>query len=674
MAPLSHRPVSGRYRGSHRAITVELRVDVDGPRPTHRVSADYTRTVDGRIEHVGSMRVDTPRVRAGPTGVTVMGRGVFSWNTRHPLVEVKIARAAEGSAPPPAALRHLAADGTPGASYRCAFESQCFRRAELAEAAQREVTPFRSYDTGSLPSGGSKRILSSVDAFREAGIELVCEDAPTIVDTSRAGPDSTWSDAELHAAMEAIFAGWRDRPGWAVWLLHATDHENPAIAGLMFDRRGAQRQGCAVFYGSAPRTAADALRNDLHTCVHELGHAFNLLHSWQKSLAKPPVPSRPAAASWMNYPERFPGGADAYWSAFDFQFDEPELVHMRHGFREAVIMGGASLRGGSARLKHEDARDDGQDPGLRLRLSAPRAIPFGVPVTVGAELTATTPEGRRVPPVIGPQAQSLDVLIQAPDGHESVFKPLMRHCRADEVVPLRARDRPLRSQPYLHFGQDGFAFPAPGLYSVRAHLAGADGRSVVSDAVPVRVLAPVSRADRAIARLISGNEQVGTLLTLMGSDAPQLREGNDTLSEIIERYPAHPVAAVARMVHGTNLARAFKRVQADGVVDVRDARPEEAARLIGSVIDLKAVQRAAEMSPPGAADEAGALLSAFVRVGARGAIAPSVGAFIASRGQEVVAVRENVRVGTVRIRESARLAARRRARNTRKGSDATSTE
>jgi hypothetical protein len=39
--PLVKRRVAGRYRSAGAPFQVELRVDVDGPRPTMRVSADY---------------------------------------------------------------------------------------------------------------------------------------------------------------------------------------------------------------------------------------------------------------------------------------------------------------------------------------------------------------------------------------------------------------------------------------------------------------------------------------------------------------------------------------------------------------------------------------------------------------------------------------------------------
>jgi hypothetical protein len=68
-----------------------------------------------------------------------------------------------------------------------------------------------------------------------------------------------------------------------------------ANAGIMFDQLGPQRQGCAVFHQGIGGTTADKLRLQLYTYVHELGHCFNLLHSWQKSLATPPGTNRPGS-------------------------------------------------------------------------------------------------------------------------------------------------------------------------------------------------------------------------------------------------------------------------------------------------------------------------------------------------------------------------------------------
>ena len=70
MPPIRARPVSGRYSGAADRFAIELRVDVDGARPTRRVSADYFR--DGRYH--GSMRVDRPHISFDQDAVTVTGK------------------------------------------------------------------------------------------------------------------------------------------------------------------------------------------------------------------------------------------------------------------------------------------------------------------------------------------------------------------------------------------------------------------------------------------------------------------------------------------------------------------------------------------------------------------------------------------------------------------------
>ena len=44
----------------------------------------------------------------------------------------------------------------------------------------------------------------------------------------------------------------------------------------MYDQQGKQRQGCAVFDDVVGGSDSKSLRGHLRTCVHELGHCFNL--------------------------------------------------------------------------------------------------------------------------------------------------------------------------------------------------------------------------------------------------------------------------------------------------------------------------------------------------------------------------------------------------------------
>jgi hypothetical protein len=80
------------------------------------------------------------------------------------------------------------------------------------------------------------------------------------------------------------------------------------------------------------------------TAVHELGHAFNLAHSWQKSLGTGWVPlaDQPEARSFMNYPYAVRGGQEAFFASFAYRFSDQELLFLRHAPEKFVQMGNAA--------------------------------------------------------------------------------------------------------------------------------------------------------------------------------------------------------------------------------------------------------------------------------------------------------------------------------------------
>ncbi len=601
MPPIPHPSVSGRYRGTDGDFEVELRVDVDGARPTHRVSADYFRLLPGDIEYFGSMRVDAPAVMSSRSLVTINGVGHSSWKTDATHVKVAVALEA-ANRPAIATLTHLTSSGRVRAHYECNYESANFRKVWIEEDAEQGVERFESYDTGMLPAGCSPRTLTHLSAFADAGIEMVRPREPGTLETADVGPDASWSDAELHAAMIQHFSAFADVPQWAIWLLHARLHDRDRgaaqanLVGLMFDQHDSQRQGCALFYQGMAGTSPQRLRRQLFTCVHELGHGFNLLHSFQKGLARPLVPSRRGSLTWMAYPDLFPGGAAAFWSSFAFQFDDVELVHLRHASRDDVIMGGNPLTAGAA-FEGDVATEAAQqaDAGLRLRLAVPPVLPYGVPITLDLELSGTTTEGRRAQSVIGPRPGNVDIAIRGPDRTAFVFEPILRHCRVDDTIVLRAGDQPVRDSAFIHYGKRGFCFDWPGRYEIRARCTAPDGSSVLSNIAVTTVRPPVTPADRAVAELVFGDQQ-GTLMSLVGSDARELQKGNDALQTIVERYPEHPAASVPRLVRATNAAREFKEVGADNSIHVRGPRSADAAEILREQPGLEALLRSAVMT------------------------------------------------------------------------------
>jgi hypothetical protein len=592
------RRVRGRYHSGGTGFQLELRVDVDGVRPMRRVSGDFFQTSGGTTTYFGSFVVNAPTIITTATQVTVEGLGTFTWAAGAPFVRVTIPRVKILSPRKPATVQFITPPSTPGASYLCPFASTFFRTIHWEQDSVAGAVPFVSYDTGSLPQPPSSpaRVLTVPKAYAESGLDLHVAGTPNVIPVSWAGPEAapTWDDSELHNAMVNHFSLFANVPQWRVWLLVATAHEG-GYRGIMFDYSDAfQRQGCAVFYNAIAGTDADSQRAQLRTYVHELGHAFNLLHSWQKNLADPPQPLGPNGGlgdlSWMNYtwkyqpPPPAPGGEAAYWAEFPFQFTDNELVHLRHGLYKNVIMGANPFGKGAAEIDPELFDDPVVDnSGLALELRSKEAFEQGEPVVVELKLGTTDLRGRKTHGYLHPNDDFVTIAIRQPSGRTVAYRPLLRRC-ADESRTIQLdSDRPaIYDSAYVGYGRDGFYFEQPGQYDLRAQYVANDGSRVVSPVLRLRVRPPTSRKDAEVAELLTG-EQQGQLLYLLGSDSDALRAGNEGLDVLLDKHGGHPLAVYARLVKGINAQRDFKDLTADKELQIRSAKPEESVELLTSV-------------------------------------------------------------------------------------------
>jgi hypothetical protein len=591
---LRKRLVRGRYRTRTDAWLIELRVDVDGAPTTRRVSADFFSTSGGTTTYFGSFVVHAPTISVTATTVTVQGAGSFTWPAAFPVVRVTIPRVSILQPPAPATLQFRGAASAAGASYICAFSSTSFRTLSYEQDSVAGAVPFVSYDTGSLPqpAGSPARVLTVPGAFAEAGIELVTSGATNVIPAGTAGP--SWSDSELHAAMVNHFSLFANIPQWAVWLLVASTHAGGA-RGIMFDYSDSfQRQGAAVFYDAIQGSDAASQRAQLRTYVHEIGHAFNLLHSWQKGLATPPAPLGPMGGfgdlSWMNYPQNYQGptgqtGTAAYWAAFPFRFTDNELVHLRHGFYRNVVMGANPFATGAADVDPELFEApiiDNSGLALDLRTDRP-TFAYGEPVVVELKLSATDLRGRETHGHLHPNDDFVTIAVRQPSGRTVAFRPMLRHCvDGDARVRLDPGRPAVYDSAYIGFGRDGFLFDTPGQYALRASYLSDDGSRVVSPIIKLRVRPPVAAADEQVGELLLGDDQ-GQLLALLGSDSEELGAGKAAFDRLLDQHGSHPLAVYARLARGVNEQRDFKRLSADKVLTVRDARNDESVALLADV-------------------------------------------------------------------------------------------
>lgn len=601
------RRVSGRYRSSGTGFQLELRVDVDGSRPTNRFSGDFFSTSGSTSTYFGSFIVAAPTISVTATQATIEGIGQFTWSTAYQKVKVTIPRTLIFSPPGSATVQFATPSGTAGASYLCPFVSAYFRTVQWEQDCVQGTVPFVSYNTGSLPQPATSpvRDLGVAKAYAEAGIEMQTAGTANIVNSSEAGPNAKWSDSELHAAMVNNFSLWANIPQWKVYLLVATAHEG-GYRGIMFDYADAfQRQGCAVFFDAIKGTDAATQRAQLRTYVHELGHCFNLLHSWQKNLANPPAPLGPNGGlgdlSWMNYawqyqpPPPAPGGEAAYWANFPFQFTDNEIAHLRHAFYRNIILGGNAFATGAAEIDPMLFADAVEDySGLQLELRARSAFAFGEPVVVEIKLSTTDTRGRRVHTFLHPNTTMVQIAIRQPSGRTLLYRPMIEHCVDEERTTKLDPDQPaVYESAYIGYGKDGFYFEQPGAYQLRAIYVAPDGSRVVSPTLTIRVRSPHSAADEEVAELLMGDEQ-GKLLYLLGSDSDALKRGNEAFDELLAKHGKHPLAVYANLVKGINAERDYKRLAADRpekTVSVRKAEAGESIQQLSSVAEASAGER-----------------------------------------------------------------------------------
>jgi len=608
----------GRYRGVAPGTELELRVDVDGPRPLMRVSGDLFEVQAEASRCVGSFEFDRAAITSTEAELTVEGTATL--NGADCAVGVQIARVTEPGDPAVATVTLTPASGEAATSYACEFVSRHYRSVVLEQDRVAGTEPFDSYDTASLsaPPESPPRVLSVTAAFAEAGVEVLSNDQHEIVQANapEMGADLAWSDSELHDAMERHFSLWAKAPRWPVWLLVATKHEK-GHRGVMFDSdRAFQRQGVAVFFDAIQGNDPASRRAQLRTYVHELGHAFNMLHSWQKDRSHPPQQLGANGGfgelSWMNYPDNYlldpPGvfGDEAYWERFGFQFTDSELAHLRHGAYEHVAMGAADFQVGAADAGaggelFEGAASDASALVLELRPKATYA--YGEPVNVELKLATTDGQGStQAHDFLQPKDDFVTIAIRQPSGRVVTYRPLMPRCTgSSQAVELSASKPAVYDSAFIGYGRDGQYFSEPGEYELRALYVARDGARVLSPVARLRVRAPNSADDERVGELLLGSQQ-GELLYLQGSDADSLSSGNTAIDELIAEYPEHPLTVHGRLLKGVNAGRDFKWLAEDNTLWTRPARTQESVELLTQVVEASRPSLAERVEAAGVDD------------------------------------------------------------------------
>jgi hypothetical protein len=636
-------PVSGRYEATSWlsfGTELVLRVDID-PRSSvspvmNRVSGDTYRlsrigsNLPGRFAfwrhtYLESWIVETPAITWRRCSVEITGAVTF-WKGVHPATTVRvIIKWGRFTGAGPAEVTFFEG-GVQKSAYTCQFKSRNFRDVQLEIDVCNSVNTVPlvpTYDThahNNRPADTPQRTLTIENSYAEAGIGLTIEPAHTVIDDSAVGFTS-WSSAELHDAMETHFSqfpsGW---PKWKMWGVLAGRHDTIGVGGIMFDAAAGatggageppHRQGFAVFRNHswftqlpagapANQAEAQALRHYLYTYVHEAGHAFNFLHSWDKS--------RPSSLSWMNYDWKYDdlNGANQFWANFRFRFDDEELIHIRHGDRNAVIMGGDNW-GSGGHLEGEPAsfpQEEGEPLPLEFLARTSSYFEWLEPVIVELRLRNRMPGiALEVDARLQPEQDNVVIQIRKPNGEVVEYRPLMHLLETPDVRQLEAADGQVPGQDRyseavdLTFGADGFYFDEPGEYAVRALYRGLGALLLPSNAVRLRIGMPMSKEDNRLAGDFF-TRQVGTALYLGGSRSPHLEKGMDVLRSVASENSGSLLGAHAAMAVAAAEARAFFRLDGDKVKRSHQADPRGALKISEAALKVFEKDRSPRLSIP----------------------------------------------------------------------------
>jgi len=593
-----HRqPVSGRYEGGSDRGFLELRVDIDAIRPDspvmHCVSGDFYRKrgrgPDSRV-YVESWKMLEPAVTWRESDILIEGEAKrlrfdpyevpTGKDPRVPLTPMHV-KAIVGwpvKEDKPVASVELGW-GRTDRKIECRWLDGYFRMVDLEidvtrSTRRRPVMPRYSPLPRERPPELPRGAVTLREAYARAGILLRVRPGRDVVDDSASGFHA-WTDQELQQKMEDVFDGiegpW---PRWSVWGFLAGKYEGAPpgwnVAGVSFDTGSwfrlpggrPSRQGFAVFRGAQSDLPADgqprsereavALRNYLHTWVHELGHVFGLPDQYRPE---------PGKETWMcGATFQVPG----FWSRFRYTFDRRELLHLRHGFRDEVIPGGlrsndvSDLSVGSLGPVGESSSMTGavsaSGPApVALDLKSKGTFEFLEPVLIEGRLWNRTVTTAEVDSTLDPAFGRTAVQIQQKGTSAwRVLTPPVRKYSLRGTRMLAPGGTPdgsdrFSEELFIGFAAEGFPFAAPGGYLVRAVHHPALGPPVVSPETVVVIRPATNKAGRLRDDFL--RPEVGLALASGGmrSDAKPMQ----FLERVAEQHGDTPLGVeVGRMIAG----------------------------------------------------------------------------------------------------------------------------
>jgi len=567
------RSVSGLYRiavtpGMPRiAAGEELRLDVDGRYPQMVASGAIPLTLQSRVDWIAALK--TAGTDAWKGKVTYKNGAVASF----PYTEVSIK--VTGGLLPSQRTATVIFSGGGGAvrTRKYTFKSAYFHPVEFEFDSVEGTTAVTSIQTHAHPNRPAtlpSETLNIEKVFQRAGFQVALSPGASTIPFSNTGPNNRWSDAEMHDAMQAFWSRFANKPQWAMWVLFASLHDQgTSLGGVMFDDIGPNhRQGTAIFQDAFianapngdPSPAAWVQRMRFWTACHEMGHAFNLAHSWQKSLTFSglgpwiPLADEPEARSFMNYPYNVAGGQSAFFADFPFRFSNPELLFMRHAPASFVQMGNADW------FDHHGFQQAAvsQEPRFQMILRVNRDRPvfeFMEPVMAELKLTNVSSEPQLVRENALANLDGLTIISKRQGMPARQLIPYAHYCAQMRTRVLEP-GQSLYESIFLSVGRNGWDLAEPGNYTVQAALHLPD-EDVISQTIRLRISPARGHEEEVVAQDFFSDE-VGRALTFDGTRT--MTSATKTLNELVEKLPETKAAIHARIPLANVNSKPYKQL------------------------------------------------------------------------------------------------------------------
>ncbi len=385
-----------------------------------------------------------------------------------------------------------------------------------------------------------------------------------------AGKNKVWSYQEMHDAMQKYWSRFESKAQWAMWVFFAglNEEDGKDLGGIMFDDIGEQhRQGTAIFNKSfiadpptrEKKPSEWVRRMNFWTTCHEMGHCFNLAHSWEKGVGSAdwmPLRSDAEARSFMNYPYNVKGGQSAFFSDFEFRFGDSELLFMRHAPEKFVQMGNAEW------FDNHGFREANVSPApkfeLVVRVNRPRPeFEFMEPVVLELKLTNISNEPQMVHDKLLSTMERITLVIKKKDKPARQHAPHAQFCWQPKNKKLKPGES-IYDSLFASAGRNGWEISEPGYYLVQAAL-DLDGEDIVSEPLMIRIAPPRDRYTEEYLAQDVFSDDVGRILTFDGSRF--LEKGNDVLREVAAQMPDSRLAIHANVPLGKALAKDYKYLE-----------------------------------------------------------------------------------------------------------------